>query len=133
MYEPQAFSHQGVLKQDSDIVEYPGEIEGTRWNKEKIYAVYQPVRDFQQQYPQVPLFLGEFSCPRWLGEMGNQYLEDIIQVTEQHDISWTYHAFREASVWNAEHSNTDAADTTRQATTPRLELLTRLFERNENP
>ncbi|MEM8970227.1 MAG: cellulase family glycosylhydrolase [Bacteroidota bacterium] len=131
MYEPQVFSHQGVLKQDGDLVKYPGEIEGAMWNKEKVHAVYQPVRDFQKRYPQVPLFLGEFSCPRWLGEMGNKYLEDIIQVTEQHNISWTYHAFREASVWNPEHSNTDAADTTRKSTTPRLELLTRFFDRND--
>ncbi|MGB3589515.1 MAG: cellulase family glycosylhydrolase [Tunicatimonas sp.] len=131
MYEPQSFSHQGVNEPNANLVEYPGKIEEAMWNKEKIHAVYQPIREFQDQHPQVPLFLGEFSSPRWLGKMGNQYLEDIIQVTEQHNISWTYHAFREASVWNPEHSNTDAADTTRQATTPRLELLTRFFDQSE--
>ncbi len=79
------------------------------------------------------IFLGEFSCPRWLEkEGGNIWIEDVIEVCEEHNISWAYHAWREATCWDAEKSNTDMNDDKRYDTTPRLSILKKYFNFNSH-
>ena len=87
-------------------------------------------KDFSDKY-NVPMFIGEFSCPRWTGDYGNQYLKDQIEVYEEYGFSWAYHAFRENQLWDVEMSNYDKNDTIRVETTPRKELLIKSFSLNK--
>jgi len=128
MYEPHEFTHQGVQGRP-EPVQYPGKIRGTEWNRAAMEAILQPVVDFQRKYA-VPIFMGEFSAPRWRGDDANAYLRDVIDVCESRGWSWAYHAYREWEGWDAERSNTDREDRERRSTTPRLELLKSYFSRN---
>jgi aryl-phospho-beta-D-glucosidase BglC (GH1 family) len=121
MYEPHKFTHQGIGG-NPEGVRYPGVIEGRQWNRDAIEAAMQPVRDFQKKYG-VTVFMGEFSAPRYLGADANQYVQDVIEVCEKFKWSWAYHAYREASVWDAERDNFDRTQQTRKDKTPRLDLL----------
>ncbi|HKJ79296.1 MAG TPA: hypothetical protein VKA10_07160, partial [Prolixibacteraceae bacterium] len=60
-----------------------------------------------------------------------QYLKDQIEVYEEYDFSWAYHAFRENQLWDMEMSNYDAAGLERVETTPRKELFIEAFNLNQ--
>ena len=62
MYEPTAFTHQGVFSKQRPV-RYPGEIEEVQWGKAQLQAVLQPAIDFQKAYG-VPMYIGEFSAIR---------------------------------------------------------------------
>jgi aryl-phospho-beta-D-glucosidase BglC (GH1 family) len=128
MYEPHQFTHQGVQGRP-EPVGYPGMIAGREWNRETIARTLEPVVEFQARY-HVPIFMGEFSAPRWRGEDANRYLRDVIEVCEQHGWSWAYHAWREWEGWDAERDNSQRTNTKRQPSTPRLELLKSFFAKN---
>ncbi len=128
MYEPHQFTHQGVQGRPEGV-SYPGTVNGREWNRKAVEETLQPVVDFQHKYG-VPIFMGEFSAPRWRGEDANRYLRDVIEVCEANHWSWAYHAWREWEGWDAERSNTEKADQKRQSTTPRLELLKSFFARS---
>jgi len=127
MYDPMSFTHQGVWE-ESEFVKYPDFIDGQDWNKETIQRYMMPAKMFIDKY-NVPMFVGEFSCPRWTGDYGNQYLRDQIEVYEEFGFSWAYHAFRENQLWDMEMSNYDVADSVRVETTPRKELFIEAFNR----
>jgi aryl-phospho-beta-D-glucosidase BglC (GH1 family) len=128
MYEPHQFTHQGVEGRPEPVA-YPGVIAGREWNRQTIEETLRPVAEFQRRHG-VPIFLGEFSAPRWCGEGANRYLRDVIEVAESHGWSWAYHAWREWEGWDAERDNFKREDRERKATTPRLELLKQFFGRN---
>lgn len=128
-YEPMSFSHQGVWE-ESEFIKYPGFVDGEEWNKQKIKEYLKPAKDFCEKY-NVPMFVGEFSCPRWTGDYGTQYLKDQIEVYEENGFSWAYHAFRENQLWDAEMNNYNKTDTIRIKTTPRKELLIKAFSLNK--
>jgi hypothetical protein len=125
MYEPHQFTHQGVQGRPEPVA-YPGMIGGREWNRAEVERTLSPVVEFQKRY-HVPIFIGEFSAPRWRGDDANRYLRDVIEVCESHGWSWAYHAWREWEGWDAERSNVDRSDTARRETTPRLELLKSFF------
>jgi endoglucanase len=128
MYDPMSFSHQGVWE-ESEFIKYPGFLDGENWNKDKIHDFMKRAKDFTEKYD-VPMFIGEFSCPRWTGDYGTHYLKDQIDVYESYGFSWAYHAFRENQLWDVEMSIYDRADTVRRETTPRKELLIDAFSLN---
>ena len=128
MYDPMSFSHQGVWEA-SDFIKYPDFIDGEDWNIDKIRTYMKRAKAFSDRYS-VPIYVGEFTCPRWTGDYGNQYVSDQIQVYEEYGFSWAYHAFRENQLWDVEMSNYDAADSVRVESTPRKELLIQAFSLN---
>jgi aryl-phospho-beta-D-glucosidase BglC (GH1 family) len=128
MYAPMSFTHQGVWE-ESEPVAYPGFIDGEEWNKDKIRDYMKKAYDFTQKY-NVPIFIGEFSCPRWTGDGGVQYLKDQIEVYEEYGFSWAYHAFRENQLWDIEMSIYDRSDSVRRETSPRKEMLIDAFTLN---
>ncbi len=101
MYIPGEFTHQGVFNKDQKPVTYPGVINGTEWNKERLRSVLQPVREFQLAY-NVHIYVGEFSTIRWAPGAA-QYLSDVISLFEEYGWDWTYHAYREWDGWSLEH------------------------------
>lgn len=129
MYKPQEFTHQGIWE-PSELKPYPGVYDSLNWNKELIREYMKKAHDWQVANI-VPVFVGEFSCPRDLGEMGDLYIKDCIDVFEEFGFSWAYHAWRENEVWDAEMSNTDRSDFSRSANAPRISLLKTYFKLNE--
>jgi len=129
MYSPFAFTHQGLYGQNTGIY-YPGEIEGIYWDKEKLRLVLQPVRDFQLKY-NVHIIIGEFSAIRITPDNSAcRYISDLIDIFEEYEWDWIYHAFREWNGWSVEHTS-DPDDLDPSITpTCRENLLRSWFELN---
>lgn len=107
MYFPLSFTHQR-LRSEGPAVVYPGIIEGEMWNREKIKATLQPVRDFQLRH-KCKIYVGEFSAIVW-APGADQYIHDCISVFEEYGWDWTFHAFREWSGWSVEYDGTGPGD-----------------------
>jgi endoglucanase len=129
MYVPHAFTHQGVSNAVTGV-RYPGMIDGRRYDKEALRSVLEPVREFQQAY-NVHIYVGEFSAIRWAPGAAD-YLRDCIDLFEEYDWDWSYHAFREWSGWSVEYENT-RDDRSAAAPTDRQGLLLSWFDKNERP
>ncbi len=130
MYVPHEFTHQGVHNEKTGIA-YPGEIGGKQWNKEALREVLAPVREFQLAY-NVHIYVGEFSAIRWAPGAA-KYLSDVIDLFEEYEWDWTYHAYREWDGWSVEHG---ADRQVRQPTpepTDRKQLLLKWFAQNQKP
>lgn len=129
MYEPGAFTHQGVHGEWTPIA-YPGPISGRDWDRAALEAALKPVIDFQARYG-VHIYVGEFSAIRWApGDSARAYLADVVDVFERQGWDWSYHAFREWDGWSVEH---DGSRTNRQPAaiqTPREKLLREWFSQN---
>lgn len=126
MYEPFFFTHQIG---DKPTV-YPGPIEGEIWNGAKMEKYLEPIVNFSNKY-RARVILGEFSAVRSLGDSGNNYIRDVIELCEEHKWSWAYHVFRSSPMWDAEMSNYNANQYERTSDTPRMELLKTYFKRNK--
>ena len=124
MYVPGEFTHQGVHNKVTGIA-YPGEIGGTRWDKERLRKVLEPVREFQLAY-NVHIYVGEFSAIRWAPGAA-RYLQDCIELYEEYDWDWTYHAYREWDGWSVEHGSDPTNRQPSTEITDRKELLLNWF------
>ncbi|CAF1100787.1 unnamed protein product, partial [Didymodactylos carnosus] len=104
MYEPGEFTHQNVYDDDASPIAYPGKIRGdVWWDKEQLRRVMQPVLEWQRDY-NVHIYVGEFSAIRWApGDSAHAYLRDLIDLFEENEWDWAYHAFREWPGWSVEH------------------------------
>jgi endoglucanase len=130
MYQPHQFTHQGVY--DAPVgVTYPGEIDGRYWDKEALRKALKPALDYQRDYG-VHMYIGEFSAIRWApGTSAHDYLRDVIDIMEEYDWDWAYHAFREWDGWSVEHGS-DKGDRSRtEEPTDRQKLLMEWFGKNE--
>lgn len=107
MYFPLAFTHQR-LRSEGPVISYPGVIEGEMWDREKIKATMQPVRDFQLRH-KCKIYVGEFSAIVW-APGADQYIRDCISVFEEYGWDWTFHAFREWSGWSVEYDGSGPRD-----------------------
>ena len=132
MYMPHKFTHQGVYDNPRGL-EYPGVIEGKRWDKERLRGALKPALDFQRDFG-VHMYIGEFSAIRWApGESACTYLRDVIEIMEEYGWDWAYHAFREWDGWSVEHGP-DPKDRSRAETpTSRQRLLCSWFAKNSRP
>ncbi len=106
MYHPGQFTHQFVHNAygeqgKTEFLRYPGKIGNEMWDKEKIKQRLQAVRDFQLRHD-ARIFVGEFSAIAWAPGAAD-YLRDCIEVFEEYNWDWTYHAFREWKGWSVEH------------------------------
>ncbi|MCL2348151.1 MAG: glycoside hydrolase family 5 protein [Planctomycetaceae bacterium] len=127
MYLPHNFTHQGVHSESKPLW-YPGEIDGIRWNKERLRKALEPVFRFQKDY-HVHIYIGEFSAIRWAPDDSTyRYLKDCIEIFEESDWDWAYHAFREWDGWSVEHVG-ERNNTQRAASpTDRQLLLMKYFQ-----
>ena len=112
VYQPMAFSHQGLHKKADAYahVDYPG---GTfiengvkKANKDYILGRLRGIREFQQKYG-ARIWVGEFSCAAWT-KGGAAYLQDLVDIFEEYGWDYTYHSFRENSIWSLEHEGKDS-------------------------
>lgn len=107
MYFPLSYTHQR-LHRTGPVVHYPGIIDGEMWNRAKIKATLQPVRDFQLRH-NCKIYIGEFSAIVW-APGADQYIRDCISVFEEYGWDWTFHAFREWNGWSVEFDGTSRDD-----------------------
>ena len=118
LYAPQRYTHQGVQDTQypdlkSPIMEldkdWPGDYQDTwgngRWDKERLEKLLEPVHEFSAKYPNILIYVGEFSVARWASH-GEKYLGDCMEIFERYGWSWTYHALRESEIWSLEHDST---------------------------
>lgn len=113
-YDPLKLSHQGIYDYPAPVP-YP---HGTL-NRAKLKAYMQPLFDFQAMHPTARQFIGEFAISNAATVQTQlNYLEDCIKLFEDLGAHWTYHAWREAPIWNKE------------LVPPVLEMYKKFFERN---
>ena len=102
VYEPHAFTHQGVAKrpreEDGNPIVWPDAAKG--WTREFLRQKLTPVLDFQKRH-NCRIYVGEFSAAAWAPGAEN-YLRDCIALFNEFGWDWTYHAFRESPVWDVE-------------------------------
>jgi hypothetical protein len=125
MYAPDDFTHQRVLGTRPWTVAWPNAEKG--WDREYLRKVLQPVRDFQLKHG-ARIYVGEFSTICWAPGAGN-YLRDCIALFEEYGWDWTYHAFREADVWNVEKVRNADGKYVPSADNPRKRALLEGFSR----
>ena len=130
MYQPHQFTHQGVY--DAPVgVTYPGEISGRHWDKEALRKALEPAIDYQRDYG-VHIYIGEFSAIRWApGTSAHDYLRDVIDIMEEDNWDWAYHAFREWDGWSVEHGPDKNDRSPAKEPTDREKLLTNWFGKNK--
>jgi aryl-phospho-beta-D-glucosidase BglC (GH1 family) len=131
MYQPHAFTHQGVYDAPTGI-NYPGVIDGRHYDRAELRKALQPAIDYQRDYG-VHIYIGEFSAIRWApGDSAENYLRDCIELFEEQGWDWAYHAFREWDGWSVEHDSDP--DNHRPAAQPtgREKLLRGWYGRNES-
>jgi aryl-phospho-beta-D-glucosidase BglC (GH1 family) len=132
MYQPFQFTHQ-TIHGNPGGVDYPGLINGRRWDKEALREAMRPAIEFQDAY-NVQIVVGEFSAIRWApGESAYRYLRDCIDLFEEHGWDWTYHAYREWDGWSVEHGPDRESRRPTAEPTKRKRLLLEWFARNERP
>jgi len=128
-YRPHAFTHQ-TLNGTPGGIAYPGTIKGEQYDKERLRQEMLPAIEFQKLY-QVPIYVGEFSAIRWApGESAYNYLRDAIELFEEYQWDWSYHAYREFHGWSVEHNGNEADTQPSPTPTARKRLLLEWFAKN---
>ena len=125
-YGPHEFTHQGIGGRPRSTPErpvaWPGDAPGgERWDSDWLRHYLAPVRDFQLRHG-CRVFVGEFSAPAWAPGAEN-YIRDCAALFAEYGWDWTYHAFREAHVWNVEMEGESTPEMKPAADTPRKRAL----------
>lgn len=128
MYVPSNYTHQGVGTRPTGYA-YPGKMGSQHWDRARLKKVLQVVRDFELKYG-ARMYLGEFSAPIWAVGAA-QYLADVISIAEEFGWDWTYHAFREATVWSVEHYGEPKKRKRATEDTDRKKVLLEAFKKNQ--
>ncbi|CAF1531799.1 unnamed protein product [Adineta ricciae] len=131
MYEPYTFTHQNIYNNISPIT-YPDMVDGKIWNINQIRLSMKRVLDWQRDY-NVHIYVGEFSAIRWApGNSTYAYMRDVIDVFEENDWDWAYHAFRKWSDWSVEHIGDKYNTQTAPVPTDRQILLMNWLKKNQH-
>ncbi len=137
-YEPILFTHQGLPGNTQTTSVYPDTVAVKKWDKAALKAALNPVKAFQDTY-RVPILIGEFSAVRWApNNSASTYMKDCIDLFEEYNWDWIYHAFRESGAWDVELTTNKADTTTRynvtaSNSTDRAKLLGHYFLKNNVP
>lgn len=95
-YAPFTYTHQRISG-NAYPVHYPGNIKRREWNKEMLRRDLQEVRDFQKAYT-VPILVSEFGVVA--AAPGRElWLKDVIELFEEYDWDWMFHAIEEWWGW----------------------------------
>ena len=123
-YRPGDYTHQGVRGNPVGAI-WPDPEKGR--DREYLRRALQPVRDFQLRH-RARIYVGEFSASSYATGAEN-YLRDCIDLFEEYGWDWTYHAFREADVWNVEKELNDDGKYVPSTDNPRKRALLEGFSR----
>ena len=118
VYKPHDYTHQGIKGTPPGAV-WPDPGRGR--DIELLRRTLEPVRAFQERH-RARIYVGEFSAASY-APGAERYLRDCISLFEEYGWDWTYHAFREADVWNVEKARNAAGKYAPAADTPRKRAL----------
>ena len=121
MYQPGEYTHQGVHAKTAEYGHYPWPNPEKKWDKDYIRSRLAPVRAFEKKY-NAKIYVGEFSAINW-AEGADRYIADCIDVFNEYNWDWTFHAFREWPGWSVEHVGTNARDLHPSSDNPRKRAL----------
>jgi endoglucanase len=122
-YFPMEFTHQGVMSEFAKARAYPEPMSNGRTSVQRLADELAPVQRFAQRHD-VPIWVGEFSAPRWAPDgSAARYLADSIALFNQYGWSWAYHEFRTWHGWDPEMSAVKAEDQQRSRTAPVVQVL----------
>ncbi|MFT3945685.1 MAG: cellulase family glycosylhydrolase [Agriterribacter sp.] len=124
VYDPLQYTHQEV------IASYPEISYSAVGGKTALENSMKPIVDFQKKYPDVQIYIGEFSVVR-SAEDGDQFIKDAIDFFENQKWHWTIHSFREAYPWDVEMPLGTNDMRPRSSTASRITLLKNYFEKNK--
>ena len=127
-YCPFEYTHQ--IRKDSLVWNYPGYVQGIKYDREALREDLMPTREFQLKH-NVPIFVGEFSVSIW-APGGEKYLEDLIDIFEEFGWDWTYHAFREWAGWSLEHVGTEGLGGKYNPDNPRMKTVLEFLKKNKS-
>lgn len=102
MYEPGSYTHQMIFKDRfrSKLV-YPGWINYSYWDKEKIKKRLRFVRNFQTSFNKL-VMVGEFNAVNW-AKGREQYLSDLISIFKEYHWSWVFFGYVLYNGWNPDY------------------------------
>lgn len=123
MYNPGAFSHQGVGSggREGRRIRYPDSEKG--WNRAFLANELKPVLEFSRKH-RAKIYVGEFSATMW-APGADRYLADCVSLFREYGWDWTYHAFREWVGWSVEHEGSDMGHFKPSSDNPRMRVLKR--------
>ncbi len=131
-YEPHEITHQTLPGYATNYT-YPGVVNGVMWDKAKLAAALDPVRQFAKTY-KVPIYVGEFSCIRFApGNSRAQWIKDVVDLIDAEGWSWTYHQYRGWDGWDAEVDSKNPAYNQRSSSATILTFLKQDFNRHVPP
>jgi len=131
MYLPHSFTHQNIFGKKHKTFYYPGRVGLKWWDKEALHYVLGEVKDWQQKN-NAQIYVGEFSAIRWApGDDARNYLKDCIDIFEEYNWSWCYHAFREYHGWSIEHDSLKENEKPSTTPTSRQQLFMEAFQKNK--
>ncbi|NJB72638.1 hypothetical protein GGR42_003129 [Saonia flava] len=99
-YNPHTYTHQGINNW-AGIFNYPDVINDKHWNENAIRNDIEYVSKWAKENDKL-LYVGEFSVVRW-AEGKEQYIEDVLNVFEENNISYTYWVLNEWVGWNMDY------------------------------
>jgi len=102
MYEPHAYTHQGIRKY-KEKYSYPGIVDGEMWNKDRLISELSILRRFQEEFD-VPIWIGEFSAVRW-APGSEAYIRDVVSIFDRYRWAWTYFSLNGWHGWNPDYDN----------------------------
>ena len=100
MYQPHVYTSSPDPKK-SEHMKYPGMMNYSQWNKDKIRSTFEPVRKFQQEHG-VLIYVGEFSVTPWSNGY-ELFLDDCIGVFEEFGFSYNYWNLNGWPMWNVHY------------------------------
>ena len=118
VYKPHDYTHQGVRGNPIGAV-WPDSAKGR--DRDFLRRALEPARAFQLRH-HARIYVGEFSAASYAPGAEN-YLRDCIALFEEYGWDWTYHAFREADVWNVEKERNASGKYVPSANNPRKRVL----------
>ena len=118
VYRPHDYTHQGVRDNPVGAV-WPDPAKGR--DQDLLRRALEPVRAFQERH-HARIYVGEFSAASY-APGAERYLRDCIALFEEYGWDWTYHAFREADVWNVEKERNADGKYVSSSDNPRKQAL----------
>ena len=128
MYLPHSHTHYNVgsRPERANPPAYPDAEADNKFLRESL----KPIIDFQKKWG-AQIYIGEFSCVRWL-KGADKYISDCIDIFEENNWHWSYHSFCEASVWNVEFDSNKNNLKPSKVDTPSKKLLLKAYSKNKN-
>jgi hypothetical protein len=131
MYEPHAFTHQGIDGRASNLV-YPETINGIRWDASRVKQTLTIAAEAGKRDGR-PVVVTSFSAI--IGAQGSeQYVSDVVAAARSLGIGWIYHTLGGATEWTPRPDACASAkpETAASPQCERVRTIERLMPLSEN-